>query len=224
MKYLTFHGNKTWRKDEMEWNKPLSDKQIICIGFDSSFFHKNLYIIVQIFHYHILIKDFDHTLIGECISLGLARTQVGASEHGQTPPSTQPSNTTPSSTAPSSGGGEHPSQATPLDALLKASMPTLITHLKAFAALVPRPHQILEPTSESQEAKDYYSKMMECFQDPLWCNQLDDIIWALSRYFVACRTLKLDLDMDASESMMSLTISALEVGLQPFHLKQLYPI
>ncbi|XP_030848870.1 huntingtin [Strongylocentrotus purpuratus] len=155
-------------------------------------------------------EDFDHTLIGECISLGLARTQVGASEHGQTPSSAQPPNATPSSTAPSSGG-EHPSQATPLDALLKASMPTLITHLKAFAALVPRPHQILELASESQEARDYYSKMMECFQDTLWCNQLDDIIWALSRYFVACRTLKLDLDMEASESMMSLTISALEL-------------
>ncbi|XP_041477605.1 huntingtin-like isoform X1 [Lytechinus variegatus] len=158
----------------------------------------------------LTLEGFDHTLIGECISLGLARTQLGAPEHAQSPSSAQPPNATPTSTTPSSSN-EHPLQATPVDALLKAAMPTLVTHLKSFAALVPRPHRILEPGSERQDARDYCAKMMECFQDGVWCHQLNDIVAALARYFLACRTLKIDLDIEASECMMSLTIASLEL-------------
>ena len=130
----------------------------------------------------------------------------------QSPSSAQTPETpnNPSTTAPS-GGGERPVQTAMVDGLLRAAAPALVKNVKEFSALVPRPHRILEPHSETPEAQEHYGKTVECFQDGDWCRQLIDLGAALSRYFLACRTLKFEVDKDARENMVGLAIASLEV-------------
>ncbi|XP_072177779.1 huntingtin-like [Diadema setosum] len=153
-------------------------------------------------------EEFDHTLLADCISLGVARTQVGAPDH--LPSQTPSEESTPAGVAPLPGG-DRPLQQAPVDPLLRAAAEVLLLHVKEFATLVPQPHQVLEPDAESRSARDYHAKMMECFRDSDWCDQLNDVVAALVQYFVASRTLKLEVNKGAMDSILCLAITSLEL-------------